>query len=228
MFIGRIVLGGAILATALSACTTRFSDDFEADPLGSPPLVEPAGLPDDRVYILDGTGEIRITGSGPINGAQSLRIAGPSDGGASAPNTFMYAETLSDSNQPVYAAWTGRFSGDAAARVFLWTGHYSTMVELVFSDGQVAVNGEEIGTFEPGAEYTVLIRATPSNDSYGVSVLGAGVSGSTTGTVLNPSVFPQSNIGMTFQLIGGGASDSYVIDAVRMSERKPPEDMPSG
>ncbi len=223
-----LLLASLATLVVLPACTTRFTDTFEADTAGAAPLIEPAGTPDDRVYILDGSGSVRVTNSGPIAGAKSLRMQGPAGDNASAPNTFMYAESLQDPSQDVYALWSGRLSSRAAARVFFFTGHFSSMVTVELRNGTVRANGNAIGTYTPGQTHSILLRASPSNDSFGISVFGPGGSGSGTGAVGNAATFPQGNIGLTFQLIGGGSGQSYVIDDVSMSERNPPEDAPSG
>ena len=219
----RITAAISLAALALSACTARFIDDFEADTAGAPPLVAPAGAPNDQVFILDGTGAIRVSNSAPIAGAQSLNIGGPGSSGAGAPNLFMYAEPLSDPSQRVYAHWTGRMSDGAGARIFFWTGHFSTMVAIVLENGQIIVDGNQVGTYTPGQEHTIFVNADPATDQYQVTATGAVSAGiNAIGTVDNPAFFPQGNIGLTMQLIRGGHAHSYKIDTVRMSERNPP------
>lgn len=211
-----------VIAVTLAGCTTRFLDDFEADAVGAPPLTAPAGAPDDQVFILDGTGSIRVSSTSPIQGTKSLRMRGPAMDNASAPVTFMYAEQLANPSQPVYALWSGRLSSGASARVFFWTGHFSAMIRVELRNGEVRANDALVGSYTPNQTHSILLRATPSGDSFGISVTGAG-SGSATGTVLNPGDFPQGNIGLSMHLTGANADGSYVIDSVSMSERNPPE-----
>lgn len=211
-----------VLAVVLTACTTRFQDNFEADTIGALPATMPDGTPDDQLSVLDLTNNTLVTGTSPITGAKSLRIGGNSSGFT--PNVFMYAEPLNDPSQSVYAQWQGRISSGGHARFFFFTGHFSNMVEVELTDGVILVNDDQVGTYTAGERHLILLRASPSDDSFGFSFFADSGDHSTTGTVLNASFFPQSNIGLTAQLVSPNTSDSYVMDSVGMSERNPPDD----
>ncbi|MEO0915201.1 MAG: hypothetical protein AAFY59_19805, partial [Pseudomonadota bacterium] len=98
---------------ALSACTTRFSADFEADTAGAAPDERPAGRPDDRITFLplSGPPQISVTNTDPLAGAQSLALRGPV-----AAQAFLLSEPLQDVNEEVTATWVGRLDAGAAVR----------------------------------------------------------------------------------------------------------------
>ena len=67
------------LCLAAAACTPIFNDTFEADPANGAPLAAPAGNPaGDAVETGAGQGSIYVTTALPLEGAQSLKIEGPS------------------------------------------------------------------------------------------------------------------------------------------------------
>lgn len=224
----RHIILAALVAVAAGGCTSRFIADFEADTAGALPDTHPAGAPDDQIFVLEGGGDIAVSNAAPLVGSQSLRIGGPGSDGANAPNAFMYAEEINDPSQRVYASWRGRLDPGAAARIFFWSGHFNTIVEIVLEDGEIRVAGDEIGSYTPGQPHTILINANPATDQFGMSAFG-GVSAGTSasGPVANPAAFPDDNIGLTFQLIGGGSGAAYRVDTVRMSERRPDEEVTS-
>ncbi len=216
------VLAPSVLALFLTAgCTTKFIADFEADTAGAAPDTMPAGAPDDQLFVLENRGTISVTSSGALTGSKSLRMSGPAPASGAGPNTFMYAETLNNPNQRVYASWTGLLSSSAGARIFFFTGHFSSMVEIEMRGGVVFVNGQSIGSYTPGQQHNIFVNANPGDDSYGVTFIEPGNTLTDAGTVLNASFFPQSNIGLTMQLISASSSGSYRVDTVRMSERNP-------
>lgn len=212
----------SLLALCLTAgCTTKFIADFEADSAGSAPDTMPAGAPDDQLFVLPNGGSITVSSSGALTGSKSLRMTGPAPAGGTGPNTFMYAETLNDPNQRVYASWTGLLTSNAGARVFFFTGHFSAMVEIEMRNGTIRVNDEVVGEYTPGQQHNIFVNANPADDTYGVTFIEPGNTVTDTGTVLNASFFPKSNIGLTMQLISASSSGSYRVDTVRMSERNP-------
>ncbi|WP_324753949.1 hypothetical protein [Roseovarius sp. Pro17] len=204
---------------AVAGCTSaRFIDDFEVDTIGEAPLAEPDGTPSDRVLSVGRIGSITVSNVAPIAGSKSLNIAGP---GRSV--VYMYAEALNDTSQGVYASWEGRLSPGSAANISLFSGHFSTIAEIIFDTGVITAGGNQVGAYSPGQDHSILLYANPANDTYQVSSFGAVSSGGLrSGSVTNPSEFPQTIIGLSFALIDGGSTDNYRVDSVRMTEGRPP------
>jgi hypothetical protein len=221
------VLFSALTLAVAGGCTTKFAADFEADTAGALPLEMPAGPPDDRIYILPSAGSVTVSNSSPLAGTKSLRFRGPVSGSSWA-TALMYAETLNNPDQRVYGSFAGRMDGGGSLRLFFFTGHFSTMVTFILRDGQIIVNDEVIGDYEEGERHTVLMNANPADDSYSLSFVAPSGNHTASGTVANPGVFPRSNIGFQVQLFEGGSAASYRMDTIRMSERRPDDDMPSG
>ena len=215
-----------ITSVLISGCTTRFNADFEADTAGLLPDPNPAGPPDDRIFVLDFEsldGTVEVSPSGSIDGDQSLRLSGPTASEESGNKVvFMYAERITSSDQRLYAFWAGRITSNASTKIRFFAGHFSTLVELEFSGGSILVEGRTIGTYTANRKHNVLLNVNPITKTYDVSVVGA-VSGgaSATGSIPNPSDLPTESIGLSFILTSGSASDSYTIDSVHMSERTP-------
>ena len=217
----RRILAVLPLVLLAAGCTTRFTDDFEADTAGALPQVQPAGTPDDRIQVLDVNGNTVVTSTNPIDGTKSLRIGGASS--SSRPIVVMYAEALTDTAEPVFAAWSGRLTSGAGARIFFFTERFRSIVDIQLGGGTIRVNGRRVGTYRANEEHVIMLRATPSDDSFGFSFFAPSGNHSTSGTVLNSSIFPSSNIGLQVQLPTGGASESYTMDSIVMSERRPPD-----
>lgn len=214
----------SLLILLSSACTTRFIADFEADTAGGLPDTMPDGAPDDQIFVLDfGSGDISVSNSSPITGAQSLRLAGPaSDDDIGNKVAFMYAEEISNDDKRLYASWSGRSTSGASTIVRFWSGHFNTLIEIEFEQGNIKVFDNTIGTYTANAVHTVFLNVDPITDMYEVSIIGAVSSGSdASGSIPDAAALPTGNIGLSFNLYGGGSGDSYVLDTVRMSERKP-------
>ena len=101
------------------------------------------------------------------------------------------------------------------------------MVEVELRNGSIRVNDEVVGSYSSGLQHFIFLNANPATDTYNMTFIEQGNTVTDSGNVLNASFFPQSNIGLTMQLISAGSSGSYRVDTVRMSERDG-EDMPSG
>jgi hypothetical protein len=209
-----------------TGCAARFIADFEADTAGALPDTMPAGTPDDQIYVLNiGSGNIVVSSTSSIDGMQSLRINGPT---VSAPSgignkvVYMYAEEITSTDQRLYANWSGRITTNTGVVVRFFAGHFATLVELTFEDGNISVAGNTIGTYSANGVHSVLLNVDPNTDTYHVSVVGAVSSGAVaSGPIPNPGDLPTGNIGLSFNLIQGGTSAAYTIDTVRMSERNP-------
>jgi len=207
-------------------CTTRFIADFEADTADALPDTMPAGSPDDQIYVLNfGSGNVAVSSSSAIDGTQSLRISGPSvagNDGVGNKLVYMYAQEITSTDQRLYANWAGRITSGAGVVIRFFSGHFATLVELKFEDGNIKVAGNSIGTYRANQAHSILVNVDPNTDTYNVSVLGAVSNGATaSGSIPNPSALPTGNIGLSFNLTAGGSGDSYIIDTVRMSERDP-------
>lgn len=217
-----ILLSLLILLT--TGCTTRFIADFEADTAGGLPDTMPDGAPDDQIFVLDfGSGDISVSNSGPIAGTKSLRLIGPAtDDDIGNKVAYMYAEAISSNDKRLYASWAGRSTAGASTIVRFWSGHFKTLVEIEFEQGNIKVFGNTIGTYTTNQVHNVFINVDPNTDTYQVSVVGGVSNGSdTSGSIPDSDDLPTGNIGLSFNLYGGGSGDSYVLDTVRMSERKP-------
>ncbi len=214
----------SLLLLLSSACTTRFIADFEADTAGSLPDPMPDGSPDDQIFVLDfGSGDISVSNSDPITGTKSLRLTGPAtDDDIGNKVAFMYAEEISSNDKRLYASWAGRSTSGASTIVRFWSGHFQTLVEIEFEQGNIKVFDNTIGTYTANQVHSVFVNVDPTTDMYQVSVIGGVSSGSdTSGSIPDSGALPTGNIGLSFNLYGGGSADSYVLDTVRMSERKP-------
>jgi len=128
---GKTCFGAIAILAMTTACTTRFEDNFDTDTTGAQPATQPAGMPDDQLFSLEGSGTVRVTASGAINGAKSMQMRGPaSRGAASNPIVFMYAEPISDRTEPVYANWQGRLTSGASAQISFFGGHFDSMLRI--------------------------------------------------------------------------------------------------
>lgn len=217
MTFARAILLGA-MAAGLSACTARFSADFERDAVGPAPT-QPAGAPDDRILIPDSRANIFVVDLTPeLSGAKSLLFAVPS----TSPLAYLIAEPLSSTARPVHATWKQRLSDGAEAAVVLWAGHFNPVVSVRFAGGRMFVNRSDSGACRAASDVVVFITATP-DDRFELATLGRGCELRLSGTLESADFFPSRQVGLNVQLLQGSSSANFVIDNVLISERRPPE-----
>ena len=212
----------AIFTTVFFAasCTAVFQDDFEADPAGGAPLASPAGPPSDALGFSPGDGAVFVTTALPLEGAQSLKMEGPS--GATTPRVVMTSAPISDQTRPVFISWTGRLASSAQVEIFVWVDFTKFPLRFNFEFGTVYLNGNSIGTFTQTGEHTVFISLTPNGDQYGVTLGGQADSGGTvSGTLADPADFPGSHIGLSVNLINAKGASGYWMDDVEITHWDP-------
>lgn len=201
---------------AVPSCSGVFQDDFEADPANGAPLASPAGLPADALSFGAGDGSVFVTTVLPLEGAQSLKMEGPS--GATTPRVIMTSAPVLDQTRPVFISWSGRLTSAAQVEIWVWVDFDKFPLRLNFEFGTVYLNGNSIGTFTQTGAHTVFISLIPNGDQYGVTLGGQADSGGTvSGTLSDPGDFPGSHIGLSVNVINAEGASGYWMDDVRIS-----------
>jgi hypothetical protein len=206
-------------AVALAACTTIFSDDFEADPVGAGPLASPAGPPmGDSVATQTSPGNsVTVTDSAPLAGGQSLVLQGPSSG--SLPRVTLTATAHPDNGKPILTRFEGRLSAGAGARINMRTdgSHWALRIEL--AEGIVTVNDENVGTYVEGGTHVMVINMFPTGDFWRFAMSGdANVPENLGGSLPYPAEFPGGSFGATIELDAPGA-ETYRLDDITMNQQ---------
>ena len=159
----------ALLIFALAAgCTNLLDADFETDPVGQPPLLNPPSAADDQVQAQDGAGSVLVQGFSPIVGQRSLVLEGPS--GDQPPRATFLSEALPHGSRPFHVFWQMNDNGviDVTADISL---NQTPLLTLNFEDGIVFANGESIGTYGFGP-YGVQVGFFPELGNFSVSLTG--------------------------------------------------------
>lgn len=191
------LLVGLLLASfALTACTARFRDDIEKDPIGSPPLSSPAGKPKDKVHVETQIGGIAyVSDQDPLSGARSLIL---SDEPLSKGFLLVFvtqAEPLARTDRDVYISWSGRLAPGTKVRVGLRPVQEvpsKLLFDLVIGESSIAITSEAygsvncpgtaqdgpydiLGSFDPGKDFrhTVNVAIQPRVDAVGFRITGA-------------------------------------------------------
>jgi len=212
---------GLCLVTA--ACTPIFNDTFEADPANGAPLADPPGAPaGDAVETGAGQGSIYVTTALPLEGAQSLKLEGPS--GNTSPRVFLRAAPIADQTKPVFLSWSGRLASGAEVEiVIVKVENEGVPLRLNFEQGIVYANGNSIGSYTGTSPHGVFVSLNPTTGQWGVTLSGGAATnggGTASGAFPDPSDFPAFHLVMTAQLKNASGTSGYWMDNVKMSHWK--------
>ena len=214
-----IDITAAILTVlALTACTDILRADFEADPLGAPPLSAPAGPPDDALIAQPlGNATALITNQNPIEKSQSLRISGtdPRDVDETVWLFFRSAPVPANAER-IFVTWQGRL--DNGGRIWAGVGEdrirgtVALRLQNGEATGQSGQNLTDIGSYNEGNTHTALLVL---NNATGMGVVQL----SENGIPNQPASFPaQFETGaplyLSVLLDADPSGSDYVIDDV--------------
>jgi hypothetical protein len=175
----RALLVFALVLTLQVGCTAYFDDDFEADPVGQPPLEEPAGPPEGDFLTSGGT---LVSAAAPLAGAKSAVL-----GGSGRMTMFTAAVPPGSKDEPLYLTWRTSLLPGAGSVVRIVFGP-NAILRIAMEYDQIEINGTRIGFYHaPGAQRFNL-AVYPEANKYRLTVSGdAEVPGTVTGyTSENP------------------------------------------
>ena len=204
---------------ALTACTTIFSDDFEADPVGGSPLAAPPGPPaGDSVATQTSAGNSATVSNGaPLDGAHSLVLQGPSAG--SRPRVILTAASHPDNGKPILTRFRGQLSPGASAQINMSSGGPFWALQIELSGGTVTANGVNVGTYVQGGTHEVFINMFPTGDFWRFTMTGeANVPDNVGGPLPHPGDFPGDSFGAVIELQAPGA-ETYRLDNITMNQQ---------
>jgi hypothetical protein len=196
-----------ILLVIQSGCTTYFDDDFEADPIGQPPLQEPAGEPEGDFLISHG---VTISASSPLAGSKSAAL-----GGRSQMTMFSTAVPASRRDEPLYISWRTSLDPGSGSIVRIRFQPNSALVIAMVHD-EIFVNGKKIGFYlSPGRQWFHL-AVYPEENQYRLTVTGDAEVGTVTGY---SSGIPDPLVEITAEVTQGAASDGFKVDSFHVYQR---------
>lgn len=201
-----------------SACTAIFTDDFEADPVGEAPLLEPAGAPDDSLSFFESAGSVTVTNVLPLVGSKSLLIQGP--GGDDPPTVIMRAEPFLALEQPVFVVWQGRLVTNARVQIRVFSGisFEVTLLRINLEDGLIFVDGDSVGSYTANSQHGFQIGFFPNSGQYRLTSTGAtDQPEAAIGSIFNADAFPNAHIGMRVELLSAESTHNYRMDEVTIS-----------
>jgi hypothetical protein len=206
-------------AIALTACTTIFSDDFEADPVGAGPLASPAGPPmgDSVSTQTSASNSVIVSDAAPLADARSLVLQGPSNG--SRPRVILTATSHPDNGKPILTRFEGRLSAGAGARINMSSDGAFWALQIELADGIVTVDGVNVGTYVEGGTHVMVINMFPNGDFYRFAMSGdANVPDNIGGALPHPAEFPGASFRAVIELDAPGAG-TYRLDDITMNQQ---------
>ena len=212
-----------IVAILAAGCTNVLDVDFETDPVGQPPLASPPSDAADAVEAFPGNagGAVLVSAAGPLVGARSLELTGPS--GTGTPSVFFHAAPLPHGSEPIHAFWRMDTNGFVRVDVTVVSDFTDEVISLIFEDNVIYVDGNSVGTTGFGP-VGIALSLFPATDTWLLSVTGDAAleEEPTDGTILDAGALPAGHLTLRFDLLdANGATERLSLDAVVVNQRTP-------
>ena len=166
----------ALALCTASGCKERLEVTFDAEVSADLPQFYPDGEPDDEVFLLSdsevATAIVAVSSDKKLMFAQTHNDANPI--GADAWGYF-YAEPLAYT-EDVYVQWEMLIGNGAKMTMSLAAGHFASVVDVRYSNGEVFINNREFGHYPEGRAFITQMSVSRTGTA-SIRITGGGASG---------------------------------------------------